>query len=174
MDSDFILIQKVKNGDEEAIQTFVEKYYPLILRYCRLRVEDFGYAEDLTQDTFERFFRTLDQYQHYGKAANYLYALAGNLCRDYFRKRKELVMEDLPEQADESADNLEEWMDVRNALKALPEELKEVSVLFFFQGKKQREIGKILGIGVPLVKYRIKRAREFFAEYLCEGPPRKR
>lgn len=169
VDSDFLLIQKVKSGDEKAIQTFVENYYPMILRYCSLRIEDSGHAEDLTQETFERFFRTLDQYQHYGKAANYLYVIAGNLCRDHFRKRREIPLDELPEQTDSGMRNLEEWMDVRSALEALPEEFRETAVLFFFQGMKQKEIGQILGIGVSLVKYRIKRARELLREYLDEG-----
>lgn len=32
MDSDFLLIHRMKNGDDTAIETFVRKYYPVILR----------------------------------------------------------------------------------------------------------------------------------------------
>ena len=70
MDEDFWLIRRMKQGDEQAIEDFVRKYYPVILRYCRIHIQDPGYAEDMTQETFARFFRTLPQYQHYGKAAN--------------------------------------------------------------------------------------------------------
>ena len=83
MDADFLLLHRMRHGDDQAIEDFVRKYYPLILRYCHLHIQDTGYAEDLTQETFARFFRNLSQYQHYGKAANYLYVIAGNLCRDY-------------------------------------------------------------------------------------------
>lgn len=78
----------------------MEKYYPAILRYCRLHIDDYGYAEDMAQETFARFFRTLRQYRHYGKAANYLYAIAANACRDYYRqsKNRELPTEQLPDQ----------------------------------------------------------------------------
>lgn len=89
MDSDFLLIQKMKNGDEQALESFVRKYYPMILQYCRLHIHDFGHAEDITQDTFERFFRTFEEYRHYGKAANYLYVIAANACKDYYKKKSE-------------------------------------------------------------------------------------
>ena len=97
MDGDFLLLHRMQNGDDQAIESFVRKYYPKIMRYCHLHIKDSGFTEDLTQETFARFFRTLHQYQHYGKAANYLYVIAGNLCRDYYRKPEELPMEELPE-----------------------------------------------------------------------------
>ncbi len=100
MDIDDLLVLKMRGGDEKALETFVEKYYPAILRYCRLHIDDYGYAEDMAQETFARFFRTLRQYRHYGKAANYLYAIAANACRDYYRqsKNRELPTEQLPDQ----------------------------------------------------------------------------
>lgn len=168
MDSDFLLIQKMKNGDEQAIEAFVHKYYPMILQYCRLHIRDYGHAEDATQETFERFFRTLDRYHHYGKSANYLYVIAANACKDYYRKKEELVIESLPEHSDSETKNLEGYLDVHMALDSLPQEIRETAVLFFCQEIKQKEIARILGIGLPLVKYRIRRARELLAEYFRE------
>lgn len=63
----------------------MEKYYPAILRYCRLHIDDYGYAEDMAQETFARFFRTLRQYRHYGKVALWLLlGLTGSGC--YMRR----------------------------------------------------------------------------------------
>ena len=168
MDSDFLLIQKMKMGDEDAIESFVRKYYPMMLRYCHLHVGDYGYAEDVTQEVFERFFRTFDQYQHYGKAANYLYAIAANACRDFYRKKREIAVEHVPEQADSGMDAFEEKLDVHAAVGCLPQELREVAILFFFQEVRQKEIARILGIGLPLVKFRVRRAKELLAGYLRE------
>ena len=169
MDRDFLLVQKMRMGDEKAIEIFVEKYYPRILSYCQVHIGDHGYAEDMTQETFERFFRSLKQYRHYGKAANYLYVIAANTCHDYHRKHKEIVTETMPEQADTRADNAEERLDVQMAFKRLPEEVREVAVLYFLQEQKQKDIAVMLGIGLPLVKYRIRRARELLAGYLGDG-----
>ena len=165
MDADFLLLRRMRQGDEMAIEDFVRKYYPLIIRYCRLHLWDAEEAEDVTQEVFARFFRTLPQYQHYGKAANYLYVIAGNLCRDSHKKIHPLPLEELPEQAREMTPALDRRMDVRRALDSLPPELREAAVLYFYQELPQLAISKILGIGLPLVKYRIKRAKELLALY---------
>lgn len=44
-------------------------------------------------------------------------------------------------------------------LDRLPEELREVIILYYYQNLKQTEIADVLGIGLPLVKYRIKKAK---------------
>lgn len=46
MDADFLLIHKMKNGDEEAIEVFVKKYYSTIRNYCRLHTYTDCDAED--------------------------------------------------------------------------------------------------------------------------------
>ena len=166
MDADFLLLHRMRNGDDQAIEDFVRKYYPMILRYCHLHIHDTGYAEDLTQEAFARFFRTLSQYQHYGKAANYLYVIAGNLCRDYHKKPEAIPMEELPEQPAYQMETLDLRLDVHRALEQLPSELREVTILYFFQELRQKEIARILGIGLPLVKYRIRRAKELLERLL--------
>lgn len=171
MDADFLLLRRMHQGDEGAIEEFVRKYYPLILRYCRLHLWDAGEAEDVTQETFARFFRTLPQYQHYGKAANYLYVIAGNLCRDSFKKARPLALDDVPQLAREETPALDRKLDVRRALDSLPPELREAAVLYYYQELPQSSIAKILGIGLPLVKYRLKRAKELLALYLGKEEP---
>ena len=165
MGEDTQLIRRMKNGDENTIEEFVRKYYPQILQYCRLHSPDLCSAEDMTQETFLRFFRTLPNYQHYGKAANYLYVIAGNCCRDDWRRVKPLSLEEVPEPFGEG---MEELTQVRLALSQLPEEEREVATLFFLQERKQTEIAKILGIGLPLVKYRVGRARKMLRKLLGE------
>ena len=75
-------------------------------------------------------------------------------------------MEELPEQPVCQMEVLDLRMDVHRALEQLPPELLEVAILYFFQELKQKEIARILGIGLPLVKYRIRRAKELLAGYL--------
>ncbi len=163
MDEDYLLIYRMKNGEEDAVEEFVRKYYPRILKYCQIHAGDFSYAEDLTQETFARFFRSFRQYRHYGKAANYLYVIAGNCCRDYHRSSKEIPWEEIPQPGEEA---MEQRAEIHWALRQLPPELRDAAILFFLQGLKQREIARILGISLPLVKYRVRRARELLAVYL--------
>lgn len=171
MDSDFFLIQKMKNGDDGAVENFVRKYYPKIFQYCLLHIRDRGDAEDLTQETFLKFFQSFERYQHRGKCSAFLYAIASNACRDYYRKAKEQYVEEIPERAEEDREmgTAEIRMDVENAVARLPEELKETAILFFFQGMKQREIAKLMDIKLSLVKYRVTRAKKLLGEYLGRG-----
>lgn len=164
MDSEFLLVWKMKQGEEAAFEEFVRKYYGEILNYCAYRCADKAYAEDLTQETFVRFFGKLPKYHERGKARNYLYTIAGNLCRDYWRKRKEISLEGtgLEERLESEDHQMESLLDqavMEWALQQLPEELCEVIVLHYFQGLKLREVAEVLKVGLPLVKYRIRQAK---------------
>lgn len=66
MDSDFLLIRKMKQGEEAVFDVFVHKYYQEILAYCSYHCPDKGYAEDITQETFVRFFAKLSDYHYQG------------------------------------------------------------------------------------------------------------
>lgn len=164
MYSDFMLIRRMKQGDESAFDLFVHKYYKEILAYCGYRCHDKEYAEDITQETFVRFFAKLSDYNYMGKTKNYLYTIAGNLCKDYFKKIKEIPVEESElstqiEFAEHPMEHALNKLTVEWALEQLPDELSEVVILFYFQELKIGEIADILNIGVPLVKYRQKQAK---------------
>lgn len=170
MKSDFLLIKEMKQGHEQAYDLFVRKYYEEILNYCLHHCHDQKYAEDLTQDTFVRFFSKLSSHQYKGKTKHYLYRIAGNLCRDFYRKRKEIPVADefLCYRVDDSEiiDGIIEKHILEKALRQLQPELYEIIVLYYFQGLKQREIADILQIGLPLVKYRLGQAKRQLEEIL--------
>ncbi len=165
MNPDFLLVEKMKTGNSKAGEEFIKKYYPSIYQYCILHIHDRNCAEDMTQETFLRFFETIDTYTERGKVKNYLYCIAGNCIKNYFKKKKEVLpgeMKDIPEECD----GMELRLDIERAVDSLPEDLKEIAILFFFQGLKQREIADLLNINVPLIKYRIREARKKLSEYL--------
>lgn len=189
MSGGFWSVRKMKNGDEQELENFVREYYPSILRYCYRYVFDADEAEDMTQETFERFFSSLDRYRHYGKALNYLYVIAGNLCKNALRSRREVAFSQLGEENAKkilpkaekgfgtgirSRKETEEselhvvQIDLEQAVQQMPEELREVVILYYFQELKLREIAGILGIGLPLVKYRMKKAKEHLKSVLGE------
>lgn len=168
MDLDFLIVYQMKNGDKQAVERFIRKYYPEILRYCYLHISDRNYAEDMTQETFEHFFSTLDRYQYRRKTINYLYTIAANLCRDYYKKRRDIPMEELPEQAVEPIALAEEKLDVAAGLNHLPFELREVMILYYFRGRTQKDIAKILGISQTLVQRRLERAKNQLRIFLEE------
>lgn len=173
MDLDLLLIQKMKRGDGKAFDLFVHKYYGEIFKYCSYHCHDASYAEDLTQETFLRFFEKLSDYRYIGKTKNYLYTIAGNLCRDYYKKAKESLLEEYPKDIPESfrqseAEELLNRIAMEAAFDRLPEELREVIFLYYFQELKLAEIADILQIGLPLVKYRIRQAKMRLEKLLRE------
>lgn len=86
--SDFLLVHRARAGDEEACERLVRKYYPSIYQYCLLHIYDTYEAEDLTQEVFVRAFASLERYREYGKVKNYLYTIAGNVVKNYYKKKR--------------------------------------------------------------------------------------
>lgn len=164
---DFLLVHRARNGDEDACAMLVKKYYPSVYQYCLLHMSDSFEAQDLTQEVFMNFFANLHRYQEYGKVKNYLYTIAGNVLKNYYKKKKDMPVEELPEVMQKSAgENVGIRLDIERAVRNLPEEVRKVAILFFFQELRQREIAKLLHIKLSLVKYRIGRARELLSQEL--------
>ena len=76
------------------------------------------------------------------------------------------MTDQLPDIEDENPKNIEIRIDIERALEQLPEEIKEIVILFFFQGLKQKEIADLLNIKLSLVKYRDSKAKELLAKQL--------
>lgn len=171
MDADLFTIRKMKQGDDAAFDAFVRKYYGDILKYCTFHCADREEAEDLTQETFVRFFAKLSEYRHVGKAKNYLYTIAANLCKNAFAKRAPLTAEEetleaLGERAADAENAATTHLLLEWALGQLPPEQREVVILHYYQDLKQREIAEILEIGLPLVKYRLRQAKLRLSELI--------
>lgn len=169
MTADFLLVQKIRNGNNQAGNQLVEKYYSSIYQYCYLHTHNQEYAEDMVQETFVRFFGALISGAEVRKTKNYLYSIAGNIIKNDYKKKKEIVTDQLPDIKDENLKGIEIRIDIERALEQLPEEIKEIAILFFFQGLKQKEIADLLNIKLSLVKYRVSKAKELLAKQLEVG-----
>ncbi|GAA1712437.1 RNA polymerase sigma factor SigE [Isoptericola hypogeus] len=127
-------------------------------------------AEDLTQETFLRVFRSLSSYTP-GTFEGWLHRITTNLFLDQVRRRKRIRMEAMgddaarvaapedggrPERGFEHA-NLDH--DVQRALDALRPEYRAAVVLCDIEGLSYEEIAVTLGIKLGTVRSRIHRAR---------------
>lgn len=63
----------------------IEEQYDKIYRYCYFKLKNQHVAEDITQETFLRFFES-SSYKDTGRPLAYLYTIARNLCIEEFRK----------------------------------------------------------------------------------------
>lgn len=134
--TDSLLVHLARAGDEDACEKLVKKYYPSIYQYCLLHIYDPYEAEDLTQEVFTRFFSNLYRYKEYGKVKNYLYTIAGNTVKNYYKKKKDIPSEELLKSEDSSKNHVEELgvrLTIEQAVRKLPEEIRETAVLYFFK-----------------------------------------
>lgn len=104
----------------------IDQHYDKIYNYCYFRLQDRNLAEDITQETFLRFFAS-ETYRDTGRALQYLYTVARNLCTDERRRPKseELSKEIIFDNEDKLVTNL----DLKDAMGRLTEDERELIVL---------------------------------------------
>lgn len=122
----------------------MQEQYDKIYRYCYYKVRNSVLAEDLTQETFLKYFAQ-NAYIDRGKRLAYLYVIARNLCVDSFRKiQPELLTEDIPHT--DCFEQIELNYTLWHALKTLPEQERELLLLRYVNELSVGEISSIMGI----------------------------
>lgn len=158
--SDDELVRQIQCGDEGAAEELVMRYYSSIMRYCRWHCSSQEKAEDLTQETFYRLFRSLSQYKGKNKFKAYLYTIANRLCIDESRKTQTVLLED-EENAASGRNEIHQAEDreaVRHLLNGLPPEQREVIILRYGEQLSFAEIAKVTGSNVRTVQSRVRYA----------------
>ena len=129
----------------------INEQYDKIYRYCYFRVKNASLAEDLTQETFLRFF-SQTSYLNHGKPLAYLYTIAKNLCIDSFRAKQPEPLPDADTEwdsfvmPDTGYQELEAELTVKKAVEALPKELAELILFRFVNELSMKEISNITGM----------------------------
>ena len=176
-DSDEQLLIRLRDGDREAFDPLVRRYERELYGYLRRYLGDDDLADDVFQTTFLAVFRKIKQYEPGRPARPWLYAIATNQAIDALRKqnrradhRADLLIApddegeprplfELIPSADaappEHADLAEQRELVRAAVNRLPDLLREVILLAYFQGMKYRDIAEVLDIPLGTVKSRL-------------------
>lgn len=147
----------------------IETQYDRLLRYCYMKLRDSTLAEDITQETFIRFYES-ETYRDTGKELAYLYAIAANLCTDRFRKKKEDPLEEdyeLPDPKD-CMQAVIDRVSVEAALDALEPGEREAVVLRYIAELPVGDVGKVLGISRFAVHRRITSAMNKLRKELAD------
>ena len=122
----------------------LEDQYDKIYKYCYFKVKNKEIAEDLTQETFLKYFAQ-NSYISRGKPLAYLYTIAKNQCIDYFRQQQSLPLDESLKVKD-SLDTTLTNLVVRQAVHNLPHELAEIVLLRFSSEMGINEIALFLGV----------------------------
>lgn len=155
----------------ELVQEHADSVYRLAYRLSGNQHD----AEDLTQETFMRVFRSLKRYQP-GTFEGWLHRITTNLFLDMVRRRAKIRMEALPEDYERVPGTdmtPEEAYNVANldpalqrALDGLAPDFRVAVVLCDVVGMTYEEIGETLGVKMGTVRSRIHRGRAQLRESL--------
>lgn len=157
---------------DELVRQHADRVYRLAYRLAGNQQD----AEDLTQETFIRVFRSVQNYQP-GTFEGWLHRITTNLFLDMVRRRSRIRMEALPEDYDRvpAEDPNPEQIyhdsrlgpDLQAALDSLPPEFRAAVVLCDIEGLSYEEIGATLGVKLGTVRSRIHRGRQAIRDYLA-------
>ena len=84
------------------------------------------------------FFTKLSDYHYKGKTLNYLYTIAGNLCKDYLKRTKETLLEENEFEEENQTEQILNRVLIEQVLEQLPDESREVLTLLFSRAKINR------------------------------------
>ena len=162
---------------DEVVRQHADRVYRLAYRLSGNRAD----AEDLTQETFVRVFRSLSDFTP-GTFEGWLHRITTNLFLDMVRRRARIRFDALPEDA---ADRLpstaagpeqryaENHLDpeIQDALDALPADFRAAVVLCDLEELSYEEIASTLGVKVGTVRSRIHRGRVLLRTALAHRAP---
>ena len=121
----------------------IDEQYDKVYRYCYFRVKNRHLAEDITQETFLRFFES-HHYRDVGRPLTYLYTIARNLCIDEFRK---VPVEELKEEIVQNGfeEAIVEKESLYQAMEILSKEEQELILLRYVNELSLADLSKIYG-----------------------------
>jgi RNA polymerase sigma-70 factor (ECF subfamily) len=171
------LLAQFQGGQRDAFGDLVRRYEGELYGYLRRYLGDGELAADVFQNTFLLVFTRAHQFEAGRPVRPWLYAIATNQAIDAMRRQgrhQAVRLDDATDategddgsqlarylQSDEPGpldqlDGAERRQFVRDSVGKLPDFLRHVVLLTFYQGLKQSEIGSVLGIPVGTVKSRM-------------------
>lgn len=176
-------LERALDGSQEAYRYLLEEYQRPVFSIIVRMVRDPGLAEDLTQETFVKAFRSLETFDRSRKFSSWLFTIAHNTTIDYVRRKQLPTVSLEPAGNDQEASlafravaddpspeevvrHRELETDLESALADLRPEYAEVLVLRFQQDSSYEEIAEITGLALGTVKTHLYRARKALAEAL--------
>ena len=189
MSDEELLLEYRDHGNRPAFEELVHRYEKELYGYLRNYLGDAEMAEDVFQQTFLQIYLKCDQFEPERKLRPWLYAVATNQAIDHQRhfgrhrmasldrrmgKDEEsdtgafVELFDSPERGPvEESESHEQAGEIRRAVDDLPEQMRQVVLLVYFQGLKYREAAHALGIPVGTVKSRLHGAVQKLGEVLA-------
>jgi RNA polymerase sigma-70 factor (ECF subfamily) len=175
-DPDWPDVAALQGGEEAALDRLMERHGPAMLGFVNRMIRNAQDAEEIAQETFVRAYFQIQKYQPRAPFAAWLYQIARNLCRDYFRSRaykQSLVFQapdghsgDALQPESRSSAEKDRIEAVQDALVKLPVKFRECLILRAIEGLSCAEAGARLGLTAKAVEVRAHRGRALLAKLL--------
>jgi RNA polymerase sigma-70 factor (ECF subfamily) len=165
----FTDIQLAKKGDKTAFERLIEEHKYILYRVARTRLHCMEDMEDVFQETIIKAYKGIISLKKDEYFKTWIIRIMINECNTMLRKRKEILYidYDIAEniQMEEPGDNIE----IFDLINFLEEDLKMVTLLYFYEDMPQKDIAKLLSIPHGTVRSRISRAKEKLREIVKEA-----
>ncbi|MDR0835814.1 MAG: sigma-70 family RNA polymerase sigma factor [Tannerella sp.] len=167
-------IQELQDGSIKAFEAMVREFQPLVFRFVFRLLCNEEDAKDIVQETFIKVWLNLKRYKPQYQFVTWLYKIAGNLCYDNLRSKKQgledvsLTTFDLtvssPENMEQSIINreLKEWILFFTG--QLTPHQKLVFTLSDIEEMETKEIETITGLSASKIKSNLYLARKFIRD----------
>lgn len=154
--------QSSQREKENAFKELYDRYSGRVHAYCLKVVGDEDQADDIFQDTFIKFFQSIDSNKNQNPIG-FLITIARNLCLNYKRDKKNTVQIDKFEYMAYDTQNYEdkELLDlISRSLDLLDEDQREAFVLREYTGLKYDEIAAIMDLTPINARSKVFRAKQ--------------
>ena len=165
------LSARLRAGDHAAAEELVDKYYKRIYLFLRRLGHSRQVSEDLTQETFLQAWRHLGRLRDSKAAGVWLYSIACNASRLYWRRHKAAARYEAIERVDsqslgkDAVEHLEQLNRVKNAVSLLPPKLREAIVLHYLEQLTIAESARAAQVTKGTLKSRLSRALKLLKKY---------
>ncbi len=150
---------------DAAIENILKKYADTVYRIAFVRVKNSSDAEDITQEVFVRFIKRDPVFENEEHEKAWFIRVAVNCSKTLllspWRTRRSDTEKDVPVFDTEKSD-------VWYAVSSLPEQMRVVIHLFYYENMSVSEISAATGKSVSAVKTALHRSRQKLKEILTE------
>lgn len=181
------LVKRLRKKDPEAYAEFLESIEQPLINFIYRYVGNLNTAEDLFQESFVRFLKSIDRFEPTASLKTYIFTIARNLCLDHLKAKKNRVEDPAIDDDDEGQvikmtellmtyDNPSKTVEekemqerVLSKLQKISEINREALILRLYSGFSYEEISEITGVPVGTCKFRVHSAIEMLKELMGEN-----
>jgi len=168
---EYELVRKALKGDKFTFGVLVRQYQSQVAKTVMGMLGNTQEAEDVGQEVFIRFYRSMNQYNGDSSLGTYLTRIAINLSLNAIKKQKRRKTADISKMeyqlsAEDAIGKTDTKELVENALRQLNPEFRSVAVLRLIEGYSTKETADMLKLPLGTVLSRLSRAQIKLKELL--------